>query len=539
MAPACAESAAREFAESEHATRQYFWTLAKRGEDLAPERVRELGVLIDELNRTLCDALFDAPLENVRAVLRRDREAHPKRVLTVVDLLALDAFRSPESLPKRLALVDALITLACTEGDSRQRVAPQDPVALTPVLRELARVAEAEFGEKQAELEAGFFNAANLAADVREPPALAELRARKAKLGRGYFAPGMLRAIVTYNMALEQARQPWVCTPETGDATESFAPPASGSVFASDALAGLHAALRERLAGKPLQKGPAHRIARALDVDALDPSCIAALDEGSLAAADLRCAIVLVGLLVRSLNVLGVELQEIGIDPDVVSSRWLEELDQLVKIEVNDSIMSTSSGAAYEEARALSDLRNRFLFDSTKAPDRKDRTRSAPEAAHAAKSESEERQTRKEARALASEAVSDDARPRAVRSERREIEWRIAVPALAIAALAVGVGLQHFGIIDVFGRGHDRWSQTDLAAVSDYLTQGKRNGEGAGTAFVGTVDERWLSLTPAERLTAAEALVSELAERGVSQVMIYDSDRRLRIQSLGDRIVTL
>ena len=493
-------------------------------------------MLLDELNRTLCEAAFGAPIENVQIVLRRELEAHRKRTLTLIDLLALDAFRNAESFPSRIALVDALITLACTNGDASHCVTPQDPVTLTPVIRELSRRAEAECETKLSELEAEFFNAANLAADVSDPAAVSELRESKARLGRGYFAPGMLRAVITYNMALEQSQKPWICAPD-GDPEPGVAPAASDSLFASDALAALHAVLRDRLAGKPLEKDPFHRIAWALDVDALDPNCITILDSGSLAALDLRCGVILVGLLSRSLNVLSVELQEIGIDPDQVSGAWIDELDQLVKIEVNDSIMASSSGAAYEEARALSGLRNRFLFDRRKTV--RSRERAAPDPSRAAQSEFEERQTRKEARTLASEAVSDEPRPVALPEEKPVLWWRLAVPAAAIVALAIGVGLQAFGVIDVFDRGHEHWSRSDLAAVSEFLTHGKRNGDGVGSGFVGTIDERWLELSPAEQRAAAKGLVSGLAARGVSQVMIYDAERRLRIQSLGDRVITL
>jgi hypothetical protein len=75
--------------------------------------------------------------------------------------------------------------------------------------------------------------------------------------------------------------------------------------------------------------------------------------------------------------------------------------------------------------------------------------------------------------------------------------------------------------------------------VSAYLIDGKRDRDGVGTAFVGTIDERWLALPPAERQAAAEELVSGLGERGVAQVMIYDAERTLRIQRLGARMINL
>jgi hypothetical protein len=199
--------------------------------------------------------------------------------------------------------------------------------------------------------------------------------------------------------------------------------------------------------------------------------------------------------------------------------------------------MSSSSGKAYEEARALSELRNRFLFDSMKTMKRQ--ASGAPVAARAARTAVEERRVREEVRSLASEALSADLRPRAVGREGVQVSWRVAIPVALAVALAVGFGLQDFGVIDVSGSGLERWSRDDLAAVSAYLIDGKRDRDGVGTAFVGTIDERWLALPPAERQAAAEELVSGLGERGVAQVMIYDAERTLRIQRLGARMINL
>jgi hypothetical protein len=410
------------------------------------------------------------------------------------------------------------------------------------VLRALGKRADAEFGAKPADLEAEFFTAANLAVDVSDAGSQRELRARKSKLGRSYFAPGMLRAVVTYNMALQQSMQPWTCAPDGAeDPSLAPAPAATGSLFGSGALASLHSALKQRIDGEPLQRGPVHRVAWALGLDDLGPAELTSLRDGALETSELRCAVILVGLLCRSLNVLGIELQEIGIDPDTVSEGWTEELDQLVKIEVNDSIMDSASGAAYEEARGLSELRNRFLFDSMKSVNRKARGNRGE--GRAAQADFEERQVRKEARALASQAVSGEERPRAPRSSGprgvRHWPWRLAVPATAIVVLAVGMALQLLGVIDLLGRGLDRWDRDELAAVSEYLVDGHRNGDGNGVAFVGTIDESWLALSSAEREATAEQLVTGLREHGVSQVMIYDAERTLRIQGLGRIVRTL
>jgi hypothetical protein len=55
-------------------------------------------------------------------------------------------------------------------------------------------------------------------------------------------------------------------------------------------------------------------------------------------------------------------------------------------------------------------------------------------------------------------------------------------------------------------------------------------------AFVGTIDEKWLGLASEERQLAAEKLVGKLRDQGVEQIMIYDDQKKLRIQALGEKV---
>ena len=95
------------------------------------------------------------------------------------------------------------------------------------------------------------------------------------------------------------------------------------------------------------------------------------------------------------------------------------------------------------------------------------------------------------------------------------------------------------GVIDLQNRGLDRFSRSELERLSPHLARGHRNGDGAGPAFVGTLDEDWFMLGEQERYEAAEELVAGLRREGVSQVMIYDGNDRLRIQALGQNLRVL
>jgi hypothetical protein len=80
-----------------------------------------------------------------------------------------------------------------------------------------------------------------------------------------------------------------------------------------------------------------------------------------------------------------------------------------------------------------------------------------------------------------------------------------------------------------------RVASEELAKLSPFLTKGKRSGEGMGTAFVGSLHDVWYELEAVEQKLAAEELVEALRAKGLSEIMIYDDERRLRVQALGNR----
>jgi len=140
------------------------------------------------------------------------------------------------------------------------------------------------------------------------------------------------------------------------------------------------------------------------------------------------------------------------------------------------------------------------------------------------------------ARDLVREALEDDrlsgAKPVPSRGARLAVPWlRIAQAAVAVLAIA---GAVHLYLGRTSGELH-AFNRDQLGLLSPFLVEGQRNGQGHGPGFVGTVDERWTSLSPEERQTAAEMLVLRLRERGLQQVMVYDRDRALRIQAIGSQ----
>jgi hypothetical protein len=239
-----------------------------------------------------------------------------------------------------------------------------------------------------------------------------------------------------------------------------------------------------------------------------------------------------------------IDLQEIGIDPDRIAGAWTEEIDQLVRLEVNEAIMGASAGTAHQAAQTLSSLRDRWLYASVRSARREARgSEPSPRpAAAAAQTEDEERRVRAEARKLAGEAVAESVAPPAREAWTgggRALPWRLVAPAAAGLALCLTLGLHALGVIDLLGRDLDRWNEAELVAVSEYLASGHRSGGGQGDAFVGTVDEAWLALPLSARQSIGREIVHELRERGIQQVMIYDESHELRIQGLGRTVHAL
>ena len=161
----------------------------------------------------------------------------------------------------------------------------------------------------------------------------------------------------------------------------------------------------------------------------------------------------------------------------------------------------------------------------------------------AATASDEARVTRKATEDFASDALVRE-RLRISEEPDRALPWldlpwlRVILPAgltVVVVALAALLAIDS-GFLN---RDLDRFSGSELETVSPYLVRGHRTGKGSGPAFVGRLDEKWSTLSEDERRSAADQLVNALKELGVTQVMIYDGEQRLRIQALGRQIRSL
>ncbi|MDJ0849515.1 MAG: hypothetical protein QNK04_14175 [Myxococcota bacterium] len=485
-----------------------------------PAAVAALDARLDEFERELREIALEVPVAQLRSTLPERVGSDRRGVLDLLDLLLGAEVAGTEGTSARIPKLDYLITLLCTGGDPDAPL--QDPVTLTRRLHALCESAAANPDPRVPELEAEFFAAADLRqGDAREEVELRTLRRRKMELGPLFFAPGVLRAVITYNAALLRHIDEEVLNAQDwGLPPSAEAPEEEVSLFESPTLPKLVEALRRRTAGEPPAHDPLDRIAWCLDLSDLsvsDQRALLAGDAGS--REDLKATTILVGLLCRSAVVLADEFPAIGIAPEQLSGAWLAELDDAFQKESNRRIAADD----YQGACDLSDLKSRFL-SGAKGGSR--RPRSEPAAAPASGDAGEQASSAKP------RAGREAGEPKPGRLGEAFRDW----PWARLAGLAGGAALLAIALLGLHTYLADtaRVDGDELTAVSAFLADGKRNGKGRGQGFVGTLEPVWLELEPAEQELAAGELVDALRARGVREIMIYDDERRLRIQAFGN-----
>ena len=475
--------------------------------------------------RTIAVAI---PLEQIRKIVPQTVEDNRRGVLDVLDLMLSPELGSFDKSGSHIGTIDFLITLLCTTAPGSNVAFLHDPVTLTPRLYGLCAQSDVDYDARLPEIEAEFFRAAaggDTEADWEEQ--LLILARRKIELGAAYFAPGVLRAIVSYNASLFRKhadRLMVTACSEPRNEHESGDP----SVFETPILAELAAALRRREAREPQQLSPVDRVTWALDLAYATQAERERLTHESVATSeDLEGTAILIGLLSRSSNVLEEELEVLGISAHRLSHVWVPELDALFKQRTKQLL-----GDDYQRACALSDVKNKFLFAPMIEVNRENR--GSPPARRVVQDGGEARRNAREITREALAAGAEKAR-RARAGGLRNWPWaklaRISGAVVAVLICAAIVFQNQLPGADL-----EHYSRDALLDLSPHLKTGRRNGQGSGRAFVGSLyEDSWSLLDPADQRDAADQIVERLRTLGVSQVMIYSEAKQLRIQALGSK----
>ena len=522
LAPSGLSGDKRAVVETGRALSNVLTELAQRppstGDDAA---IAALDARLEEFEREMRDVALDVPVTQLRATLPERLTADRRGVLDLLDLILGAEIRGLEGTRARIPTLDYLITLLCTGADPSAPL--QDPVTLTHRLHQLCERSTGDYDPHLPELEAEFYAAAELhEADLRDEIEKRTLRRRKMELEKNYFAPRVLRAIVTYNAAMMRRIDEDVLSSQDWGSLPTTDTPAAGvSLFERPVLAKLAAALRRRTAGDPPAHDPVDRIAWCLDLtDLTRAEREALLSESTGHREGLEGTTILFGLLCRSAVVLEEEFPAIGIAPSELTGAWSQELAELLQLEVNRRIASDYSGAS-----ALTDLKSRFLTHAGSGRSRVRRVQPSMQI----REDSSERPG--ESTTQLTKSALQSLRKEAVTPGWREFPWA----RIARAGAAGMLVLVALVLIDMIVWGKGRVGRAELAQMSPYLAQGKRSDNGTGTAFAGTLGVDWFELAPAKQAEAAEALVRSLRERGVREIMVYDDQHRLRIQALGSQ----
>ncbi len=582
LAPSAVSVAGREIAEAGRELTQRLARAKREAGALPPIALAQIDTSLEAFESKMRQLACGLAVAQLRSTIPGRLGNDRRSVLDLLDLFLGEGIEIPAELSSRIGSIDYLITLLCTHGARRPGVVAHDPTSLSARIAALCARADSVDDPGLAEIETEFFAAASMESDrAREEIQRRTQRQRKVDLGGVFFAPRVLRAIVTYNAAqLERVTDAILDAGDWGvvdsDSTAGASPEAAGgSLFESLPFGRIATAVRQRVRGDEAPDSPETRIAMALELDVLDPSELESLVQESVGSPeDPIGTAILVGLLCRSLALLSIELQSLGLSPDGVSDAWVAELDGRFRREIDDKLANN----AYKQACALTELKNKFLFaplaerlreehvlahpavrrqkpstetvaaledakaalaPATPEGDARVRSRVPPTAIEkpTATSRPAQADRRERARDLVREALDEDRRGRkqqaaALLGRGSAISLaRIAQAAILLVAVAAGLHLY-------LGRSerdlHD-FSREQLGLISPYLVEGRRNGEGRGPGFVGTLDDRWKSLPHDSRQTAAETLVLRLREHGLEQVMVYDRDRALRIQSIGSQ----
>jgi hypothetical protein len=506
------------------------------------EAMAKIESRLDTLESEMRTVAFKISVTQLRSTLPDCISQNRRGVLDLLDLMLGAELLEQDGTEARIPAIDYLITLLCCAGPDQP---PLDPVQLTSRLHEVCEQTGTDYDPRLPEIEAEFFHAADMyEADSRGEMQLRALRTRKTELGSSYFAPQILRAIVTYNVALLQrideavlAAQDWGSLPPVVEE-----PVRAVSVFDSPALPQIAQALNRRAAGKIPEFCAVDRIAWCLDLEypnAEERQVLLAEAVGS--PADLTRTVILVGLLCRSSVVLEDEFPAIGITSALLFDEWVPELSEALQQKVNAGI----SGDEYREACMLSELKSRFLYASMtemrSIQNRAPMSRSdPPETSETLELEerlelAETPATEETAEAFVREALLDS--HRATREAERPARkasptGRLVVIGIAIAGVLLAIWMDRGFLWD---SDHARFNRDQLDQVSPFLSHGSRNGNGRGPAFVGEIRDGWSALQLSDRVLVVTDLVEALRESGVRDVMIYDDDGFLRIQALGEQ----
>jgi len=545
------------------------WKALAAAESPAPDRLEAIqtgfervDVELSELSQKLRGFADQVEAVQLRSTLPDIAHRHRREVCGLLDLLIEDI----AGMADRRATIEYVVTLLSTSDSDDVRRIAHDPARLTPAMQALCDSIETEYGTVSDEYELAFFEAANVDSSVNVFARVQELRSKKEELGTACFLPGVLRAIVTYNvrmaneissaatssreddLAFEDLVESEVLEPQVAEQTPSeldFVEPSlqgepeeSISIHESNGIDQIRNALGRRMRGVPIGSCVSERIALAVDLTSLDVEELDILGAEPTDDPDSEttASILVLGLMNAVFPAIEESLLELGISRKQLHEDWTQELDHALQGRISTLLAANS----YETACGLSEFKTKHLYASISslAREKRDRDgvqpRQSRERPDQAKAEMIEAAT--EAQASLKGGTGNWVGPMreialGETQSGRRIRGGVAAAAIVSVLLALAFNVVQSSEVEVADL-----RPRELSDISPYLQTAYRNGNGSGVLVIGRVDSDWHGLEGHERVAAAEKMRTRFLSEKVRDVMIYDENRRLQIQIAGGKL---
>ncbi len=475
-------------------------------------------------------------LPQLRASLPELAKQQRDEVVALLDLL----IEEDGGIDSRMSVIDYLITLLCVvrQGDSWSMVV--DPPNVSEGARARSLGTPPCDPERQNEIFRRFLNAMEqLKAGGNADSVLGEMRKYKQEIGAYFFAPEIMRCVVSYNLAVRTHREAQIAAvramdrevdldpiaaerpPET--AAPAAAPETPPTALGAEGLAAIEAAIGQCIAGRESAAGTAGEIADRVDIAGIPPEVREAFQGGGTSEVQtLIRRIAVLGLVAEKHAELAPQRAALGISNGFFEEQLLETSER-VRRETNDLIASNG----YEHARILSELQSRYLFNPLiKA--RQAQAPAKPRKSAAPAGSLDGGDLARIANRMAQPRGHRPARQKPKKQSGQMLRWTLATVALGLcAALANQVAPN--------SRTAGELTPEQLRILSPLLAQGYRNQAGKGPVFIGTLASQWDELERSQRKQGAETIHTRLGLVGVRELMLFDATKRLQVHYVGNK----
>jgi len=339
----------------------------------AENALTQIDEALHRYTQQLLDMIHETPIDKLRATLPRVVVVSSSEVADLLDLCLVHAPGILTGASQNR--IDLLVTLLSRQRIRGIAILKLDPSKVTPGIARRCGARDAIADYHSLDYARIFRDATMELLSLNDLKEISErMRGIKAELGAHFFDREVLRALVTFNVAVENRMRELCELERQQDLTlertlraltelDDEAPEVANTArlrgaLGSPGMRALEEAIRERLTGADHAAEVARRLANNIDLSRLDEPDVKALIHPAedLTSALTRAAVV-VGLTLRDLPSLTERLHELDIDVTRMKTDWVKELDRALQTAIQTLTLAGRS----EQAMRLARTRMRFL----------------------------------------------------------------------------------------------------------------------------------------------------------------------------------